>query len=386
MAVRTLDWQQTPPEDGRGGAVTIGNFDGVHRGHAALLAETRRRARDVGGPAVALTFDPHPLQLLRPERFLPVLTTTADRARLLGEIGADHVIVLRTTPELLRLTPEDFFEQVVRQRLSARALVEGENFGFGRNRSGNVETLAALCAGAGLTLSVVPPLRLDGTVVSSSRVRAALERGTVAEAARLLGRPYRLHGQVGTGQQRGRTLGFPTANLDPLYTFAPGDGVYAVRAHHEGRSWAGAANVGPNPTFGEQARKVEVHLIGFDGDLYGADLAVDFLARLRDTRPFAGPDELKAQLQRDVEQARRLVVAADLKARVARVLVEEAAPALQLDGSAIEVCDVTDGVVQLRLGSACAACPGTILAVIMGLEQELRQRLPEVEYVEVLPS
>ncbi|MBI1913248.1 MAG: bifunctional riboflavin kinase/FAD synthetase [Planctomycetes bacterium] len=309
MAIHTLDWQQAPPADCRGGAVTIGNFDGVHRGHASLLAEVRRRAAAVGGPAVGLTFDPHPLQLLQPDRFLPVLTTTDDRARLLHELGADHVVVLRTCLELLRLTPREFFERVVREGLATRALIEGEDFRFGRDRTGEVDTLARLCTAAGVTLSVVPPLELDGAVVSSSRIRTELERGAVVEAARLLGRPYRLHGTVGTGQQRGRRLGFPTANLEPMFTLAPGDGVYAVRVLTGGAAWPGAANIGPNPTFGEQARKVEVHLIDFSGDLYGQPLAVDFLARLRDTRPFAGVADLTEQLHRDVEQARQLAQA-----------------------------------------------------------------------------
>ena len=309
MAIHTLDWEAIPPADCRGGAVTIGNFDGVHRGHAALVAEAQRLAQSVGGPAVALTFDPHPLQVLRPERFPPVLTTTADRGRLLEEIGADQVLFLRATHDLLNLTPEEFFRQVIEQRLAARALVEGADFGFGRNRSGNAQTLAGLCAAAQIALTVVPPLEADGGVVSSSRVRAALEGGDVAEAARLLGRPYRLHGRVGTGQQRGRTLGFPTANLEPMWTLAPGDGVYAVRVPFQDATWAGAANVGSNPTFGEHARKVEVHLIDFSGDLYGRELAVDFLQRLRDTRPFAGVADLREQLRRDVEQARRLAAA-----------------------------------------------------------------------------
>ena len=306
MAIHTLDWQQTPPADCRGGAVTIGNFDGVHRGHAALLVESRRLAGPTG-PTVALTFDPHPLQLLRPERFLPVLTTIEDRARLLHELGADQVIILKTCLDLLQLTPEEFFEQMVRQRLSARALVEGEDFRFGRNRAGDIDTLTRLAAATGIVLSVVPPLQLDGAVVSSSRIRAELERGAVTEAERLLGRSYRLHGTVALGQQRGRTLGFPTANLDPLFTLAPGNGVYAVRVLVGRECWPGAANIGPNPTFGEDARKVEVHLIGFSGDLYGRSVAVDFLARLRDTRPFAGVADLKEQLHRDVEQARQLV-------------------------------------------------------------------------------
>src|SRR5262249_4426601 len=158
----------------------------------------------------------------------------------------------------------------------------------------------------GLGLTVVPPWQADGRPVSSSRVRHALERGDVAEAALLLGRPYRLRGTVGTGQRRGPTLGFPAANLERVPALVPGDGVYAVRAAVGEAAWPGAANVGPNPTFGEQVRKIEVHLIGFTGDLYGRELAVEFVARLRDTRPFGGVEPLRQQLRADVEQARRL--------------------------------------------------------------------------------
>jgi riboflavin kinase/FMN adenylyltransferase len=310
MATLTIDWHEMPPAAVRGGAVAIGNFDGVHRGHAALVGELRERARAVPGPAVALTFDPHPQELLRPGQAPPPLTTPDDRSRLLHEAGADHVLILRATTALLALSAAEFFDQVIRERLDARALVEGVNFGFGHNREGNVETLARLCRPAGLSLTVVPPLVLDGLAVSSSRVRAALLRGDVGEAALLLGRPYRLHGTVGTGRRRGQTLGFPTANLDRPPTLVPGDGVYAVRVLVAGAVWPGAANVGPNPTFGENARKVEAHLIGFSGDLYGQPVAVDFVHRLRDTRPFGGPAELVEQLRRDVEQARQVLGAA----------------------------------------------------------------------------
>jgi riboflavin kinase / FMN adenylyltransferase len=306
MAIVTLSWGEMPPGSCRGGAVAVGNFDGVHRGHAALLADLRHQARQSNGPAVVLTFDPHPLQLLRPEQFLPVLTLPADRARLLEAAGADHVVILRTTASLLQLTAVEFFEQVLRQRLDARAVVEGANFAFGHNREGTVELLRRLCAEAGLTMHVVAPVLVDGVVVSSSRVRSALLRGAVREAAEWLGRPYRLRGVVGTGQRRGATLGFPTANVGQIETVIPADGVYAVRVPHGDTTWAGAANLGPNPTFGEQARKVEVHLIGFQGDLYGQPLAIDFIERLRDTRPFGGVDELVQQLRRDVEQARQL--------------------------------------------------------------------------------
>jgi riboflavin kinase/FMN adenylyltransferase len=306
MAVYTLDWNAMPPGDCRRGAVSIGNFDGVHRGHAALLAEVRRQADALGGPAVALTFDPHPIELLRPELAPPRLTTTEDRSQLLRKLGADYVLVLRATHELLALRAKDFFAEMVQKRLQAQALVEGSNFGFGRGREGDVGTLAELCEPAGIGLTVVPPVLLNGNEVSSSRVRAALTTGDVREAASLLGRPYRLNGPVGTGQRRGQKLGFPTANLEQVRTLIPGDGVYAVRVPHEGKKWPGAANIGPNPTFGESARKVEIHLIGFQGDLYGKPLAVDFLERLRDTLPFKNLIELVEQLRRDIDQARRI--------------------------------------------------------------------------------
>jgi riboflavin kinase/FMN adenylyltransferase len=309
MAAYTIDWDAAPPGDCRGGVVSIGNFDGVHRGHAALLAELRRQAHADSVPAVALTFEPHPLELLRPGQAPPLLTTPEDRSRLLQESGADRILVLRVTQEMLALQATEFFARVIQERLATRALVEGMNFGFGRGREGNVETLARLCEPAGIRLTIVPPVVLDGVEVSSSQVRSFLTAGSVREAATLLGRPYRLHGTVGTGQRRGQKLGFPTANLEQLRTLAPGDGVYAVRVPvgaEQLRPYAGAANIGPNPTFGENARKVEVHLIGFQGDLYGQPLAVDFLDRLRDTRPFGSVAELGAQLRRDIEAARAI--------------------------------------------------------------------------------
>jgi riboflavin kinase/FMN adenylyltransferase len=308
MAVHYLYWDEVPPVPCQRGALAIGNFDGVHRGHLSLLAELRRRAEAVGGPAVALTFDPHPLQLLRPEQFQPVLTNMSDRAGLLQRHGADHVLILRSTLAMLHLGAEEFFDQVVCRQLAARALVEGVNFGFGRNREGDVATLRALCTRAGIDLAIVPPLTTpDGVTISSSRVRTALVRGDVHDATALLGRPYRLRGTVGTGQRRGQQLGFPTANLEQMEMLVPGDGVYAVRVLAGDKVWPGAANIGPNPTFGEQARKVEVHLIGFEGELYGQRLAVDFIARLRETRPFGSVAQLVAQLHADIDQARQIV-------------------------------------------------------------------------------
>jgi riboflavin kinase/FMN adenylyltransferase len=307
MATMTLTWDGSYPNACCQGAVAIGNFDGVHRGHAVLLQELRRQADRVAAPAVVLTFDPPPLQLLRPEQFQPMLTTVPERGDLLHECGADQVLFLHTTHDLLKLSPQQFFQEVIQERLAARTLVEGFDFRFGHNREGTVDTLRELCQAAGLGLVLVPPLERNGAIVSSSRVRTALLQGNVREAADLLGRPYRLRGTVGTGQQRGQKLGFPTANLERLETLAPGDGVYAVRTWHGNTVWSGAANIGPNPTFGEHARKVEVHLIGFQGNLVGQELAIDFIERLRDTRAFAGVNQLVEQLRIDVERARRLV-------------------------------------------------------------------------------
>jgi riboflavin kinase/FMN adenylyltransferase len=308
MANRVVDWREIAPAECQGGAVTIGNFDGAHRGHAALVAELHARAGAVSGPAVVVTFAPHPREVLHPGTTIPLLTTLENRADLLHTLGAEEVLFLRTNPELLGLGAAEFFAAVIQGRLRAKHLVEGPNFKFGHNREGNIDTLARLCQGAGVGLTTVPPVLVDGEAVSSSRIRRCLEAGDVARARELLGRCYRIRGTVVVGQRRGRTIGFPTANLVGVATVVPGEGVYAVRAvTSNGAVWPGAANLGPNPTFGEAVRKIEAHLIGFTGDLYGQLLAVEFVARLRDVRPFGSAAALAEQLQRDVEQARGLV-------------------------------------------------------------------------------
>jgi len=207
----------------------------------------------------------------------------------------------------LALSPEAFFEDVLARQLEAKAIVEGYNFLFGRGRAGTTDTLRELCRAAGVGFELVPPFVAGGAAVSSSRVRSAIVSGDVSGAAELLGRNYRISGTVVTGAQRGRTIGFPTANLGDVSTVLPGNGVYAVRATLEGRVWPAAANVGPNPTFGEDARKIEVYLIGFSGDIYGKPMDVEFVSRLRDTRPFNGVNELVAQLKHDVEQAAQVL-------------------------------------------------------------------------------
>ncbi len=305
MGIHTINWDEPLDLPCRHGALTVGNFDGVHCGHQALLAELRRQAGRTRGPAVVLTFDPHPLQLLRPQQFPPLLTTMPQRAELLRAHGADFVLILRTTRELLQLEARAFFDRVIRDGLQPRVVVPGFNFAFGHNREGTVERLAQFCRESGIDFDLVEPATADGEVIASSRIRQVLQAGQVRLAAALLGRLYTVTGVVGTGQRRGQKLGFPTANLDDIQTLVPVNGVYAVRATLDEQTWPGAAHVGPNVTFGEHVRKVEVHLIGFQGDLYGRTLTVAFLDRLRDTRPFAGADELIQQLRQDVEDARR---------------------------------------------------------------------------------
>ena len=308
MPIHRVEWQTEFPTRCRHGAIAIGNFDGAHRGHAVLLSALARRAGQVGGPAVAVTFDPHPLTILRPDIRLELLTVPDERAEYLHQLGADEVLILRVTAELLDLRAEEFFSRVIKDRLDARAVVEGPTFAFGRRREGNLDLLARLCGDAEVILEVIEPVDLDGAEVSSSRIRADLHRGDMASARRCLGRDYRLRGQVVPGAQRGRTIGFPTANLERVETIIPGDGVYAVRARlPNGEVRAGAANIGPNPTFAEQLRKIEVHLLDFTGDLYSQVVSIDFVERLRDTRPFPSVADLVSQLRQDVAQVRLLI-------------------------------------------------------------------------------
>lgn len=286
-----------------GCALSVGNFDGVHLGHAALAARLRAVADRRGVPAVVLTFDPHPASLVRPDAAPVPLTTPARRAELLLTLGLDAVLVQPVDRALIGLAAEAFFRDVLRGRLRAAALVEGPDFRFGAGRAGDVAMLRDLCAADGVALEVVDPVATDGGTVSSSRIRALVAAGEVAAANDLLTAPFRASGTVVAGARRGAGLGFPTANLAAIATLVPGPGVYAARAAvpGDGAAYPAAVHVGTNVTFGATVPTVEVHLVGFAGDLYGSILDVDFLQRLRDTRRFDSVDDLKAQLARDVE-------------------------------------------------------------------------------------
>lgn len=302
----TLDDLSQVPARVRGAYLTVGNFDGVHRGHAQLLARLRAKADAAGAPAVALTFDPHPVALLHPEK-APVPLVWPDReVQLLEQAGATEVGVFHTGPWLLGLSAREFFDRVILEQFAARGMVEGPNFFFGRDRAGDVAVLGRFCAEAGLDFEVVAPTEVEGQLISSTRIRQCLTDGRADEAARLLGRPYRIRGRVGHGAGRGAGLGIPTANLEDIDTLIPADGVYAARVFIDGQGppIASACNIGPRPTFADQVRAVEAHLIDYSGDLYGRTLELDILERLRPTRKFGGIVDLLAQIRADVEKAR----------------------------------------------------------------------------------
>lgn len=289
-------------------AVTIGNFDGVHRGHHALIHAAARWAAPRGGHTVVLTLDPHPARLLDHERAPATLTTLEQKGELVAALGVDAFVVLPFTAELARLPAEEFVRRVLVEALGARMVVVGVDFRFGHQRQGDVVSLERLGAQHRFGVQAVPPVLHEGRPVSSSRVREALARGDVEEARALLGRPFFIDGRVVEGERRGRTLGFPTANLDTLNETLPAGGVYAARCRlPSGRSAAAVVNIGRRPTFGGGFLSVEAHLIDFDADLYGADLRIEFTVRLREEKRFEGPEALVAQIRQDVSRARALM-------------------------------------------------------------------------------
>lgn len=300
------------PTRWRGGVLSIGNFDGVHRGHRALIQRLRSMASSLTAPAMVFTFDPPPLRLLRPDVSPAPLTWMDRRADLLHRLGVDMSIAYPTCLELLKLDAVSFFERVLLGELGIRGLVEGPNFRFGKDRKGDVGLLETLCRRHGIEFEVVEA-ELDGDLwYSSSLIREWIERGEIERANAALVEPYRLLGIVSHGAARGRTLGFPTANLEQLPVLVPAHGVYAAKVVGASKSIdtlgiAAAVHIGPNPTFGEHAHKVEAHLIGFHGDLYGQALELEIHGRVREVQRFASKEELLSQLQRDIENVSRIV-------------------------------------------------------------------------------
>lgn len=283
--------------------MTIGVFDGVHAGHQSVIGHCVQVAGQAGLQAVAVTFDPNPLELLRPEHAPTRLCSLPRRVRFIEQVGVDDVEVLAFTADLAAMSAQDFIDEVLLRRLNAQHVVIGQGFRFGHKAQGSAETLRA----AGLTVDEFG-LVGDGEPVSSTRVRAAVARGEVEVATQMLTRPPELEGVVVAGHKRGRDLGFPTANLEAHRLAAiPADGVYAGAAIVGAHRFPAAVSVGTNPTFADVGRTVEAHLLDFDSDLYDQTLRVEFVSRLRDTLAFESVDALVTQMHRDVEATRRTV-------------------------------------------------------------------------------
>jgi riboflavin kinase/FMN adenylyltransferase len=292
--------------------LTLGNFDGVHLGHQAIVRRAVTEARAAGGQVVTLTFHPHPVAVLAPDKAPPLLQPLHDRLALLRDLGTDVVAIQRFTPRFAALGPQEFVRDYLGAHLELLHVVVGHNVSFGRGRTGTVDTLRALGARHGFAVDAVGPVTVGEAQVSSTALRHLVAAGDVRRARALLGRPVTLRGRVVRGEQRGRTLGFPTANLHwRSGVLLPADGVYAARTKLDGHARPAVLNIGVRPTFGALRRTVEAFLIDFDGDLYGRWLSLELVDRLRGEERFAGPEALRQAIAADVARAREVLAHPD---------------------------------------------------------------------------
>lgn len=306
MADGSLDESGLPPHV-KGTVITVGTFDGVHRGHRDVIEKLVRRARARGLPSVLVTFEPHPMEVVNPAAAPLLLTTREEKLEVLAESGIDYLAVLPFTPTLAAFSAEEFVERVLRQRFRFEELLIGYDHGFGRQRAGNVGVLRELGERDGFKVKVVEAVATpDGHSVSSTSIRRAVAGGDLERACAGLGRPYSVSGRVVQGSQRGRSLGFPTLNLGRASPrkLLPPEGVYAVRVQTPRGPAGGMLNLGPRPTFGDSTTTLEAHLFDTTGDFYGAQVRLDFIARIRETRRFAAPAQLMKQLRQDEFDAR----------------------------------------------------------------------------------
>jgi riboflavin kinase/FMN adenylyltransferase len=290
--------------------VTLGNFDGVHLGHRAILKAAIDRARAERGTAFALTFDPMPAKLLAPQRAPLLILTPQDKLDLMSRSGIDGVIVLAFTRELSRLSPRDFVRDYILGRIGACAIVVGHSVSFGHNRAGNASVMVELGREFGFDVTVVGPVKAGGLEVSSTKVRELIAAGDLRGASNLLGRYHFLGGKVVRGRERGRKIGFPTANLEPETECIPPDGVYAARVILEDGLYPAITNIGMRPTFQEAQRSIESHIFGFDRELYGMRIKLELVERIRPERKFDSPAALSEQIARDIARAKEILAKA----------------------------------------------------------------------------
>ena len=288
--------------------LTLGNFDGVHLGHQKIFNAVKEEARKIDGEAIVFTFDPHPLQVLAPQKCPPFITPFKKKLMLMEMLGIDVIIVAIFDLGIANITPEAFVKQILVDKIGPKKILVGYNYYFGKDRKGNVEMLIQLGKKFGFEVKVIGALKVNDTPVSSSKIRELIQDGQMGQAAHLLGRNYRLMGKVIWGSGRGKDLGFPTANLEILNGLYPKTGVYAVEVIIGNRTYPGVADVGYNPTFGKNPLSVEVHILDFTRDIYGEEIQLVFYKRMRDEKAFENSDSLVRQMKKDVDVARKILL------------------------------------------------------------------------------
>jgi riboflavin kinase/FMN adenylyltransferase len=292
----------------RNPVLTIGNFDGVHLGHASLFRRVKELAETFHGDSMVMTFDPHPSKVLYPDNGPPLITLHEQKVQLIEAAGIDILVIVRFTPEFSQMEASDFVHNLIHEKIGARAVVVGPDYRFGRRRLGDIAFLTQMGKTLGFEVYVVPDLTIDGTEVSSSTIREFVSAGELSKARQMLGRDYQVTGRVVRGRDRGgRLLGFPTANLKLIDELTPKTGVYATEVVVDGRHYDGATNIGYNPTFKDGVLSVETHIMDFNAEIYGKVIQVRFIERLREEKTFPGPAELAVQIHKDVQRAREVL-------------------------------------------------------------------------------
>lgn len=294
-----------------GSAITIGNFDGVHKGHIEIFRHLKNRSRTLDLPAVVVTFEPHPLKVLSPGTSPPMITTFDQKASLIAGAGIDCLAVASFTPQFAQMKADDFVRDILCDSLGMRHMVIGHDYAFGRGREGNYKTLEKIGAERGFTFEDMNPIGEEGIVFSSSLVRRMVADGDVESASRILGRYHTISGSVVHGREIGQTIGFPTANISTPNELIPADGVYAVMVSLEGQLVKGACNIGLNPTFDGGTHTIEVYLLDFSDRIYGREISVSFIQRLRDVRKFPDASALMLAIRQDVERTRMILDSVD---------------------------------------------------------------------------
>ena len=288
--------------------LTIGNFDGVHRGHLALFDKVKKLARDIQGQSVVMTFEPHPIKVVKPGNGPPLITPVEQKLKLISSAGIDVIVCLPFNKEFASISASDFVVELLVKKIGVKEIVVGYDYSFGSDRLGNIDLLKHMGDDLGFKVHVVEPIHLDDILVSSTSIRNLIREGKLPEAKMLLGRDYQITGIVKTGMGRGgKILGFPTANLTPVDELIPKKGVYAVKAYIHDNEHNGVCNIGVNPTFGGTSLSIETHILDFSGDIVGEKFTIKFISRLRDEVTFKSKDDLASQIEKDVVEAKKIL-------------------------------------------------------------------------------